>query len=63
MEKPIRSYMYPSDMVEWLFNILVNPKNTMAYNNLGSEEGIFRKFSFINKRYFRNGIDRYFKYE
>ena len=31
--------MYPSDMVEWLFNILVNPKNTMAYN-LGSEEGI-----------------------
>ena len=37
--KPIRSYMYPSDMVEWLFNILVNPKNTMAYN-LGSEEGI-----------------------
>ena len=37
--KPIRSYMYPTDMVEWLFNILVTSKNNSIYN-LGSDEGI-----------------------
>lgn len=37
--KPIRSYMYPTDMVEWLFNILVTSKNNTTYN-LGSDEGI-----------------------
>ncbi len=37
--KPIRSYMYPTDMIEWLFNILVTSKNNTTYN-LGSDEGI-----------------------
>lgn len=37
--KPIRSYMYPTDMVEWLFNILVNAQNGCNYN-LGSDEGV-----------------------
>lgn len=37
--KPIRSYMYPSDMVWWLFNILLNGRVGTAYN-LGSPEGI-----------------------
>lgn len=37
--KPIRSYMYPTDMIEWLFNILVTSKNNGTYN-LGSDQGI-----------------------
>lgn len=37
--KPIRSYMYPTDMVWWLLNILIHKKNGIAYN-LGSSEGI-----------------------
>lgn len=37
--KPMRSYMYPTDMVWWLLNILLHQKNGVAYN-LGSEEGI-----------------------
>ena len=37
--KPIRSYMYPTDMAWWLLNMLVDSKNGVIYN-LGSEEGI-----------------------
>lgn len=37
--KPIRSYMYPTDMAWWLLNMLVDSKNGVVYN-LGSPEGI-----------------------
>lgn len=37
--KPMRSYMYPTDMVWWLLNILLHQKNGVVYN-LGSTEGI-----------------------
>jgi len=37
--KPIRSYMYPTDMAWWLLNMLVDSKNGVVYN-LGSSEGI-----------------------
>jgi dTDP-glucose 4,6-dehydratase len=37
--KPIRSYMYPTDMSWWLLNMLVDSKNGVAYN-LGSPEAI-----------------------
>ena len=37
--KPIRSYMYPTDMVWWLLNMLVDSKNGVIYN-LGSPQGI-----------------------
>ena len=37
--KPIRSYMYPTDMAWWLLNMLANPKHGVVYN-LGSSEGI-----------------------
>lgn len=34
---PYRSYMYPTDLVEWLFKILTEVKNGQAYN-VGSPE-------------------------
>ena len=37
--KPIRSYMYPSDAVWWLLNMLVDSQSGIVYN-LGSPEGI-----------------------
>ena len=37
--KEIRSYMYISDLVVWLLNILINGKNNSIYN-VGSEECI-----------------------
>jgi len=37
--KPIRSYMYPTDMVECLFNILSSSQKYNTYN-LGSDEGV-----------------------
>ncbi len=37
--KPIRSYMYPTDMVWWLLNMLVDKKNGVVYN-LGSPHGV-----------------------
>ena len=37
--KPIRSYMYPTDMAWWILNMLVDSKNGVVYN-LGSQEGI-----------------------
>jgi len=37
--KPIRSYMYPTDMAWWILNMLVHERNGVAYN-LGSHEGI-----------------------
>lgn len=37
--KPIRSYMYPTDAVWWILNMLVDSKNGVKYN-LGSPEGI-----------------------
>ncbi|MBE3022567.1 NAD-dependent epimerase/dehydratase family protein [Campylobacter sp. 7477a] len=37
--KPIRSYMYPTDMIEWLFGILVSQNHNNTYN-LGSDEGV-----------------------
>ncbi len=37
--KPIRSYMYPTDMAWWLLSMLVDSKNGVIYN-LGSSEGI-----------------------
>ncbi len=37
--KPIRSYMYPTDMALWILNMLANGKNGAAYN-LGSDMGI-----------------------
>jgi len=37
--KPIRSYMYPTDMAIWILNILVHGKVGSAYN-LGSDVGI-----------------------
>ncbi len=37
--KPIRSYMYPTDMAWWLLNMLVDSKNGVVYN-LGSPKGI-----------------------
>jgi dTDP-glucose 4,6-dehydratase len=37
--KPVRSYMYPSDMAWWLLNILVRGKTGASYN-IGSPEAI-----------------------
>lgn len=37
--KPIRSYMYPTDMAIWILNILVHGKVGSAYN-LGSNVGV-----------------------
>jgi len=37
--KPIRSYMYPTDMAWWLLNMLIDDKNGVAYN-LGSPYGV-----------------------
>jgi len=37
--KPTRSYMYPTDMVWWLFNMLVDSTDTSIYN-LGSPESV-----------------------
>jgi len=40
--EPIRSYMYPSDMVWWLLNMLLHSKDGAIYN-LGSDNGISLK--------------------
>jgi nucleoside-diphosphate-sugar epimerase len=40
--EPIRSYMYPSDMVVWLLKILVDGKVNTSYN-VGSSQGISLK--------------------
>lgn len=37
--KPVRSYMYPTDMVLWILTILLHGKSGAAYN-LGSDMGI-----------------------
>jgi dTDP-glucose 4,6-dehydratase len=37
--KPVRSYMYPTDMVYWLFCILIHDKNSTSYN-LGNSNGV-----------------------
>lgn len=37
--KPVRSYMYPTDMAVWILNILLHGKVASAYN-LGSDVGI-----------------------
>jgi nucleoside-diphosphate-sugar epimerase len=36
---PVRSYLYPSDMANWLLNILISGKSGSAYN-VGSPKGI-----------------------
>lgn len=40
--EPVRSYMYPSDLVVWVLKILVSGKNNTAYN-VGSPFGISLK--------------------
>ncbi|AOO65983.1 NAD-dependent epimerase/dehydratase family protein [Sulfurospirillum halorespirans] len=37
--KPVRSYMYPTDMALWILNMLIHGKSGAAYN-LGSDMGI-----------------------
>ena len=36
--KPIRSYLYPTDLIYWLFYVLINGRKNIAYN-LGSPYG------------------------
>ena len=40
--EPVRSYMYPADMVVWLLKILIDGKENTAYN-VGSPQGISLK--------------------
>lgn len=57
---PFRSYLYPTDLVTWLFTLLFKGQNQMAYN-VGSEKGISirdlaQKVAQIYSRHYKGSV-------